>query len=209
SISATHTDLRTSRDLRELVYKFGSAMPISRAHIVEGTLTPLSPYSVQKVKIELLDDMVPASRGKPRIIYLGLRIQNEMGVYSPVSNFVTVTWDPRPKYSSASPTTTSSRGPSAASEGPPVTTESSKEPHASSKASPTASDSVVAVSGTTTSTESTWVVPYTEKAPPEETYEGPKGGASYISLLVAAIISITIASMVVLGIYVLLCERKG
>ncbi|XP_042142999.1 uncharacterized protein LOC121833632 [Ixodes scapularis] len=44
SENATLTDLRASLNTRELIYRFDNATPILGAHILEGSLTPLSPY---------------------------------------------------------------------------------------------------------------------------------------------------------------------
>ncbi|KAG0415206.1 hypothetical protein HPB47_007623 [Ixodes persulcatus] len=120
SENATLTDLRASLNTRELIYRFDNATPILGAHILEGSLTPLSPYKVQTVRIQLPQDLVSTSGGKQGSIRLGMRTQNERGVFSPVSNIVPVVRSTRPKPSPVTSTTATNKPHSIASKKPPA-----------------------------------------------------------------------------------------
>ncbi|CAN8025566.1 unnamed protein product [Ixodes persulcatus] len=228
SENATLTDLRASLNTRELIYRFDNATPILGAHILEGSLTPLSPYEVQAVRIQLPQDLVSTSGGKPGSIRLGLRTRNERGVFSPVSNIVPVIWNTRPKFPPVTSTTATKKPHTIPSKRSPAgnvsTTVSSKVPQTASKASegankeqtavneatPTADSTAPAASATTTSTGTTWVVP-TDDDEPENLHTKSKSQTSYVTILVVSTVVAVITAAIVIGLYAVLrgCGRKS
>ncbi|CAN8005446.1 unnamed protein product, partial [Ixodes pacificus] len=167
---------------------------------------------VQAVRIQLPQDLVSTSGGKPGSIRLGMRTQNERGVFSPVSNVVPVVWNTRPKPSPVTSTTATNKPHTIPSNRSPAgnvsTTVSSKGPQTTSEATPAANNTVPTASATTTSTETTWVVP-TDDDDPEVVYTKSKSRRSYVTLLAASAVAAVITAMVVIGIYAVLCREGG
>ncbi|CAN8025564.1 unnamed protein product, partial [Ixodes persulcatus] len=181
---------------------------------------------VQTVRIQLPQDLVSTSGGKQGSIRLGMRTQNERGVFSPVSNIVPVVRSTRPKPSPVTSTTATNKPHSIASKKTPAgnvsTTASSKGPQTASKASentseglttvseatPTADSTVPTASATTTSTETTWVVP-TDDDVAEDVHTKSKSRTSYVTLLAVSAVAAVITAMVVIGIYAVLCREGG
>ncbi|KAG0428775.1 hypothetical protein HPB47_024258 [Ixodes persulcatus] len=87
---ATSLDLRSSLDLRELIYNFQEAKQLRTNNVLEGSLTPEDPYRLQTVKVRLPKALVSASQDKPGSIFLGLRTKNDRGklsqLYTPTTS---------------------------------------------------------------------------------------------------------------------------